>query len=141
MSPFAIYLRALRLSRGLKQQDVARLLGYEPSYLSALERSAKGPPRQAFVARLVRVLRLSSVEQADLHEALRKSRRQVCLPWTASLEEYELMRELEPQLGRLNSAQVALIRHVLALPTCPGIETSKRRAETRMLSCRETAMP
>ncbi|WP_082149540.1 helix-turn-helix domain-containing protein [Bordetella pseudohinzii] len=123
MSPFAIYLRALRLSRGLKQQDVARLLGYEPSYLSALERSAKGPPRQAFIARLVRVLGLSSAEQAELNEALIRSKRQVCLPWTASLEEYELIRELEPQLGRLNSAQIALIRHVLTLPTCPRNQT------------------
>ncbi|WP_423776800.1 helix-turn-helix domain-containing protein [Achromobacter mucicolens] len=140
MSPFAIYLRALRLSRGLKQQDVARLLGYEPSYLSALERSAKGPPRQAFVARLVRVLRLSPVEQAELNEALHRSRRQVCLPWTASLEEYELMRELEPQLGRLNSAQIALIRHVLALHTCPRIQTPEGLDEACTPSCREKAM-
>jgi len=49
MSPFAIYLRKLRLRRGLKQKEMAYLLGYEQSYLSALERSVKGPPKQEFI--------------------------------------------------------------------------------------------
>lgn len=116
MSPFASYLRELRCRRGLKQKDAAELLGYEQSYISALERSAKGPPKQDFVTRLIRALKLSAAERVELEEVLRKSKRQVSLPCSASAEEYELLRELEPQLGRLHPVQIKMIRQVLALP-------------------------
>lgn len=116
MSPFAVYLRELRRQRGLKQRDAADLLGYEQSYISALERGAKGPPKRDFIARLIRVLALNDAEQTELDEALRKSKRQVSLPCTAPVEEYELLRELEPQLGRLHPVQIKMIRQVLALP-------------------------
>jgi len=116
MSPFASYLKELRCRRGLKQKDTAELLGYEQSYISALERSAKGPPKQDFVTRLIRVLKLSAAEREDLEDALRKSKRQVSLPCSAPAEEYELMRELEPQLGRLHPIQIKMIRQVLSLP-------------------------
>lgn len=116
MSPFASYLRELRYRRGLKQKDAAELLGYEQSYISALERSAKGPPKQDFVTRLIRALKLSAAERVELEEVLRKSKRQVSLPCSAPAEEYELLRELEPQLGRLHPVQIKMIRQVLALP-------------------------
>ena len=116
MSPFASYLRELRCRRGLKQKAAAELLGYEQSYISALERSAKGPPKQDFVTRLIRVLKLSADERVELEEALRKSKRQVSLPCSALAEEYELLRELEPQLGRLHPVQIKMIRQVLSLP-------------------------
>lgn len=58
MSPFAKLLKEFRLSRKLKQKELADLLGYEPSYLSALERSEKGPPRQEFVQKLTQRLGL-----------------------------------------------------------------------------------
>lgn len=116
MSPFASYLRELRCRRGLKQKDAAELLGYEQSYISALERSAKGPPKQDFVTRLIRALKLSAAERVELQEVLRKSKRQVSLPCSAPAEEYELLRELEPQLGRLHPVQIKMIRQVLALP-------------------------
>src|SRR5690554_6154832 len=116
MSPFAVNLRRLRLERGLRQKDMADLLGYEPSYLSALERSAKGPPKHDFVERLIQGLALTNEEQAELKEALRMSKRQVSLPSAAPSEEYELLRELEPQLGQLHPIQIQLIRQALAIP-------------------------
>lgn len=133
MSPFASYLRELRCRRGLKQKDAAELLGYEQSYISALERSAKGPPKQDFVTRLIRVLKLSAAERVELEEALRKSKRQVSLPCSAPAEEYELLRELEPQLGRLHPVQIKMIRQVLSLPqaffaTVPEEGTAKMSA-------------
>lgn len=116
MSPFAVYLRELRRRRGMNQKGAADLLGYEQSYISALERSAKGPPRRDFITRLIRGLALSEIEQAELAESLRKSKRQISLPCAAPAEEYELLRDLECQLGRLHPAQIELIRQALALP-------------------------
>lgn len=133
MSPFASYLRELRARRGLKQKDAAELLGYEQSYISALERSAKGPPKQDFVIRLIRVLKLSAAERVELEEALRKSKRQVSLPCSAPAEEYELLRELEPQLGRLHPVQIKMIRQVLSLPQA-FFTTAPREGADKMSS-------
>ncbi|AWB34708.1 helix-turn-helix domain-containing protein [Orrella marina] len=116
MSPFAQFLRTVRQRRGLKQKDVADLLGYEQSYLSALERSVKGPPRHDFLSRLVRGLKLTPAERSELNDALRLSRRQIVLPANAPQEEYALIRALEPQLGNLSEQQIALIQIALSLP-------------------------
>lgn len=115
MSPFAKALRKFRQDRGLRQKDLADRLGYEPSYISALERSEKGPPRQDFIRRLIRGLALDQNEQAELAEALQASRRQISLPANASEQEYGLIRKLEPQLGHLNSFQIQLIELALGL--------------------------
>lgn len=123
MSPFALFLRGLRGKRGMKQKDVADLLGYEPSYLSALERGEKGPPREDFIRRLVTGLRLDEIEKTDLQKALTLSGRKVSLPVAASKEEYLLIHELEPQLGRLTPLQIHLIRLALRLPTSPSAPT------------------
>jgi len=116
MSPFASYLRALRKQRGLRQKELAHDLGYEPSYISALERSEKGPPKQDFINRLIRGLQLTEEEQATLSEALRLSRRYISLPSRASEREYALLHQLEPQLGHLSPLQIQLIELALHIP-------------------------
>jgi transcriptional regulator with XRE-family HTH domain len=123
MSPFATYLRKLRLSKGLKQKALAHYLGYEPSYLSALERSEKGPPKEDFIRRLIKGLSLDEAEQADLQRAIKLSRRQVSLPAQASEEEYGLIHELEPQLGQLTPLQIHLIKLALRLPASLSVPT------------------
>ncbi len=70
MSPFSTYLRTLRRARGLRQVELAHLLGYEASYISALERSQKGPPRKEFIGRLIRGLKLDASEQTALNQRL-----------------------------------------------------------------------
>lgn len=134
MSPFARLLKTLRRSRGLKQIDMAIKLGYESSYISALERSEKGPPRQDFVQRLIRGLELDDNEQAQLAKALADSKRQISLPPKASEDEYELIRALEPQLGHLHPVQIQFINLALRLGdqssslmgACSDIEHSTR---------------
>ncbi len=116
MSPFSRYLKALRTRRGLRQKELAHQLGYEPSYLSALERREKGPPRRAFIERLIKGLELNEQEVAELDRTLRDSRRQLVLPVRASDEEYALARLLEPQLGRLLPMQIRLIELALRIP-------------------------
>jgi len=115
MSPFAIFLKQLRLSRGFRQKALAHQLGYEPSYLSALERSEKGPPRQDFIQRLIKGLNLNEMEQQELISALDASRRQISLPVKASTAEYDLIRKLEKQLGQLQPLQIQLIEMALKI--------------------------
>ena len=115
VSPFSKFLIETRKRRGLGQGQLAMLLGYEQSYLSAIERSKKRPPKQDFIERLIRGLSFNDEEKSELAKALEKSRRQVRLPCSASLEEYELLHELEPRVGHLCPAQIEIIRQVLNL--------------------------
>lgn len=116
MSPFALYIKKLRKQRALKQIELADLLGYEPSYIGALERSEKGPPRQDFVRRLIQGLALNSEEQTELANALSKSKRHFSLPPKSSEAEYRLLRVLERQLGKLHPIQIQFIELALSLP-------------------------
>jgi transcriptional regulator with XRE-family HTH domain len=115
MSPFAIFLKRLRLSRSYKQKALANHLGYEQSYLSALERSEKGPPRQDFIKRLIEGLNLNEEEQGKLAQALAASRRQISIPARASEEEYALFRKLGSQLGNLRPLQIQLMELALEI--------------------------
>lgn len=113
MSPFAHFLLELRKQRRLNQREFAAQLGYEQTYISALERSRKGPPRPPFIERLIKVLNLTEAERQALTEALHRSKRQLTLPCEASLQEYDLIRALEPQLGQLTSTQIEIIKIAL----------------------------
>ncbi|SFN90626.1 Helix-turn-helix domain-containing protein [Formivibrio citricus] len=113
MSPFSILLKRLRLSRGYRQKTLAHHLGYEASYLSAIERSEKGPPRQDFIQRLIKGLELNEDEKQELFNALNASRRQFSLPANASAEEYALIRKLEVQLGKLQPLPIQMIEMAL----------------------------
>ena len=116
MSPFSKFLKACRLRRGLRQKQLALILGYEPSYLSALERGGKGPPRKDFIERLKRGLVLSEEEQKTLHQALLTSRRQFSIPHRATDVEFEMVHRLVPQLGSLLPQQIQLIQLALSIP-------------------------
>lgn len=117
MSPFSILLKRLRTARGYSQKTLAYHLGYEPSYLSALERSEKGPPRPDFINRLIKGLNLDQDEQGQLAAALLASRRQFSLPAKASEREYAMVHRLDSQLGRLHPTQLAIIELALDIPS------------------------
>lgn len=132
MSPFASYLRELRQRRGLKQKEVAELLGYEQSYLSSLEKGLKGMPRRAFIDRLIGKLALDGDELRELESVLEKSERRILIPVNASEFEYEVWNALRVQVGHLQPAQMELIMFALAMPgrvleTSPQVPPSRQR--------------
>ena len=132
MSPFSILLKQLRLEKGYRQKDLAFRLGYEPSYLSALERSEKGPPRPDFIRRLIQGLELNEAEQSELAQALKASRRRFSLPARASEQEYVLLHQLESRLGRLHPVQVQLIQMALQMPEAFSAATVTRKEGRKM---------
>lgn len=115
MSPFAYILRDLRIHRKLLQKDAAEILGYEQSYISALENGSKGPPKQEFINKLIVKFDLDKYEQDQLRIAMEKSKRKLVVPLSADVAEYELCHQLDTQLGRLLPKQIELIQFALNL--------------------------
>ena len=115
MSPFAHLLRELREKRKLRQKDAAEILGYEQSYLSALENGGKGPPQKNFINRLIMKYGLNDDEQSHLLIALKQSKRRIVLPLNADIDEYQIFHQLENQLGYLKPQQIELIKLALNL--------------------------
>lgn len=116
MSPFASQLKSLRVGRGLRQMELAERVGYEQSYVSALELGIKGPPNEEFLDHLVRALQLTQAEQEAMHEAVLASRRKIDIPTEAPTEVYWLCHKFRQQLDRLHPTQIELIETALDLP-------------------------
>ena len=116
---------------GIRQADLAQLLGYEQSYISALEIGAKGPPAQEFLDRLVQELTLGEAEQEALRVAARKSKRKYSLPVEAPINAYQMCSELFEELQNLHPAQIQMIRNVIGLRrqlgTIPKLEKGRIR--------------
>lgn len=115
MSPFSRCLVELRRRYRLRQGELAAKVGYEQSYLSALEVGLKGPPTAEFVERLSETLSLSDGEIRDLDDALEASQRKFSISLDADEEVFWLLKDLREQLPYLSPLQVRMIRDILRL--------------------------
>ena len=115
MSPFAITLKTLRLNRNLRQKDAADLLGYEQSFISGLERGLKSPPKNGFINQVAIKYQLTEVELEALTCAMYQSKRNYSIPKGASIDAYEIFRELEKQINQLGQNQLKLIKLALSI--------------------------
>lgn len=116
MSPFSDQMKSLRIRRGLRQTELAELVGYEQSYVSALELGLKGPPTDEFLKKMIGALKLSQDEQQTMLEAVAASQRKIKIPFEAPAEVYWLCHKLQLQLDRLHPVQIDLIKTALSLP-------------------------
>jgi transcriptional regulator with XRE-family HTH domain len=114
MSPFAIFFQLLRRHNGLRQHELAKLLGYEQAYISAIELGHKSPS-QEFLDRLGRQINLNDLDRAEMLQAIHKSRRRFVLPVDVSAETYQLCSELWDKIDRLHPAQIQAIRQMIKL--------------------------
>ncbi|WP_412023486.1 helix-turn-helix domain-containing protein [Burkholderia cepacia] len=126
MSPFSEQLRALRLRYGIRQTDLAEAIGFEQSYVSAIELGTKGPPSIEFVERVSAHLRLSADEDSGLREALHVSRRNFSIPQTASAAVFRLCSELWCELDRLTDTQIRVMRDVIAMRPEIGLSADRQ---------------
>jgi len=117
MSPFSTAFRELRIFCELRQADFAAKLGYEQSYISAIELGTKGPPSVEFIERLKERLQLDEQWTKRLLSALDESQRKITLPSESSGEMYKMFNELRRQIDALHPAQVELIQMALQMPT------------------------
>jgi len=117
MSPFSILFRQVRDRSGLRQKDLAELLGYEQSYLSAVEIGTKGPPTPEFVRKLISVLALNDDEARQMWEAMEASQRKIQIPSNAPEGVFLLGYELRKQIDHLHPSLVEAMLAILRLST------------------------
>lgn len=120
MSPFSHLLHDLRLRYGLRQTDLAELIGYEQSYISALEVGLKGPPPIDFVNRFSTGLDLTQEEKTALYQAVDASQRKLVIDADAPNDMFLLLKDLREGVDRLSTEQIQLIRDIVKLPTSMG---------------------
>ena len=125
MSPLSKMLQELRNRRGMRQKELAHLVGYEQSYLSALEIGTKGPPTGEFIDKLTKALNLDEEEQAELDAALAMSDRKFVIPVNASQRLYELCFELRQTADQLLPSQIEMMLKVLQLPSELRLENTR----------------
>ena len=138
MSPFAKLLRDHRIKAGLPQKELAELLGFEQSYLSALELGLKGPPNMEFASQLVMVLELDQEEQIALMEALAASQRRVDVPNEAPIEIFWMCHKLRQQIDRLHPLQIELMMTALNLPSEFNLGNTEQPTRLRRRSHKST---
>ena len=115
MSPFAEYFHQLRVKHGVRQTELAVLIGYEQTYLSAVELDKKGPPTEDFIQRFVEVLGLSQEEHQELLRRAKASNRKWKMDMELVPDAYWLMDELRDRLPKISLAQITAIRTILSI--------------------------
>jgi len=141
MSPFAKAFRDLRVFCGMRQAEFAAKLGFEQSYISAIELGSKGPPGDEFVSKLVERLDLDDAWQDRLRVALDESQRRLVLPNGASEDVYRMFNELRRQIETLHPVQLELMKLALRLPaSLPAVEATPALPPRRSGTAGKTKM-
>lgn len=115
MSPFADALRRARFKKGIRQQDLADLMGCERSYVSALENDLKLAPPGDFVERLSARLELTVEEADELQQARIRSRRRYDIPADVPPAAFEFLHELFGRLDHLSEQHLVALGATLKL--------------------------
>lgn len=66
---FGAQLEMFRLTKGLRSKHLAANIGFDPSYITQLERGRRDPPKLPLLAKLVSALGLNASEAAHLARA------------------------------------------------------------------------
>ncbi|HWI83485.1 helix-turn-helix transcriptional regulator [Ramlibacter sp.] len=144
MSPFAETLRALRVSRGLRQDELADLLHCDRSKISALENDLREGVSEEFVRELSAALALSAIEAHDLVQAARTSQRSYVVPSEAPPKAYRLAREIFDWLDHMPEAQLDALLSVLrgfSPATRPALTPTRHRVWRKDKVWKEESMP
>lgn len=116
MSPFSICIAEFRRIRCIRQKELAQRMGYEQSYISALEIGSKGPPTKEFIKKLADVLCLNEEEAARFMNAAAISERKILIPADADARVFELFHEMRERIHHLLPCQMKLMLEVLRMP-------------------------
>lgn len=113
-SPFAVFLRDLRLRNNIRQRELAAQLGYEQAYISALELGMRTPSKELLKV-LVEKMPMSGKDQAALQQAICKSGRRFVLPAEVPTDTYRFCHELWAKIEDLHPAVIQAMRDLLRL--------------------------
>lgn len=113
MTPFGMFMRTVRLEKGLLLKDVAELMEVTSAYLSALEHGKKGVPNAPFVSALENRLRLDAKQRDALRRAVRDSSTSLAIPQKANPAVFETAHAFARKLPSLSDRQLDLINNIL----------------------------
>jgi transcriptional regulator with XRE-family HTH domain len=116
------------MRHGLRQSDLAKLINYEKSYISALEIGLKGPPNSDFLERISSGLALTLEEKTALYCAVDASQRKLVIDADSPSELFLLLKDLRDTASQLAPVQIRLIREIARLPitTSPASSAVRR---------------
>lgn len=124
------------MRHGIRQNELAELIGYDQTYISALEVGLKGPPTQEFVDKLITGLGLSLADAWQVRAAAEASDRKLVLEADSHTDIYLMLAALRRRVPDLHPAQARLIRELVELPdsirqneTEPVKRLKRRRSE------------
>jgi len=120
MNPFACLLHTIRMQRGIRQTELSDLIGYEQTYISALEIGKKGPPTPEFVEKLITALDLKGEEREHLLKAVEASNRKLVIDSDMPQDVFWMLQELRDRVSDLTLAEIQLIRQILKLKESYG---------------------
>lgn len=138
MSPFSDLLYRLRCRYDVRQTELAERLGYEQSYISALEIGLKGPPTEEFVDRLEAALPLTEGERDQLRKAVEASNRKLVLEPDAPTAHFLLLDDLRKELSQASPKQIEMIRDILRLRLLDTSESDDNGPPPRRIRRRRT---
>ena len=134
-SPFAVFLRDLRLRNNLRQHELAAELGYEQAYISALELGTRGPSKELLEI-LVEKMPMSDKDQVALQQAVSESGRRFVLPAEVPTDTYRFCHELWGKIENLHPAVIQAMRELVRLedvisdqPRCSPVRARRRASE------------
>lgn len=128
------------MRHGVRQVELAERIGYEQSYISALEAGAKGPPTPEFVDRLQSALGLTDEEACKLRAAADASQRKLVIDADMPQDVYWLLDRLRATLPDLTPTQVRVINEVLNMPTSPADAWPESPRRLRRRNLKEAQM-
>jgi len=103
------------MRHGIRQTELAELIGYEQSYISAVEVGKRGPPTPEFVERLISALMLSADDSAKLRDAAEASQKKLVITDDAPEDVYWMLKALRDKLPKLCPRQAKLIHEILRI--------------------------
>lgn len=125
MTPFSITLKDIRNFRELKQKECADILGWEPSYLSALETGNRPPPKTKGLNCIVKRLSLTDLEAKELYLAADQSREVLRVPKKIGLKQRETLLRFTECLPILTNQQIEIISLTLNICRTQAMEAPK----------------
>lgn len=112
MTKFGIFVRKLRLDKGIRLRDMAKDLRISPAYLSAMETDHKDIP-QSLADKVSSVYNLSIEQTKELKHSIILSKQKICITTGQIVWKNEIVSKLKEKLDTLSEEQQFKIIEVL----------------------------
>lgn len=116
MSPLGKFVRHRRKQLGLFQEELAKRLGIDDTYVSAIETGKRTPDKAEFLGALCRALELDNEQAAELAYAAQASQLVLRLPQGTLARKQEVLKALanDATLTATDIEAIAALHTVIA---------------------------